>query len=176
MLFVEGLDHRVHQFRRLANEVATTTAGQKYSIAWSAGSFGEPTMESGLPFFVLENPDGIIKRKKNESESLADRIQTLLKAELPRAWHMYVQRLNLTESGLPAQRPRVFIIGVSPQMRITFLQRRLQDRPVQTVQPVPISEILCPVTSLADWDTLTYNQQTNVFIFLKQFHDELKDF
>ena len=68
-------------------------------------------------FFVLENPDGIIKRKKNESESLADRIQTLLKAELPRAWHMYVQRLNSTESGLPAQRPRVFIIGVSPQMR-----------------------------------------------------------
>ena len=124
-------------------------------------------------FFVLENPNGVEKRKRNETEALSTRLMNVLRADLAPGWVVTLQRLNLNESGYPASRPRVFIVGTSAAMRATPLQRRLLNKPVQTVQPIHISTVLSQVQTPSDWELLSQTQQLNVLVYLQQFREKV---
>ena len=119
---------------------------------------------------MLENPTGIEKRRRQDDQSFAAKVVKLMEFELPEGWKVHTQRLNLSESGLPAQRPRFFIIGTGEKMRASAVQRRLLAAPPRHITPIPLAELLSPCPASHDYENLTVNQQVNVLIYLEQFN------
>ena len=121
-------------------------------------------------FFVLENPLGIEKRRRGDAESFADKVIGLLRLDLPPSWAVHTNKLNLSECGVAAARPRFFIIGTCETMRATAQQRRWLAAPPRTPPAPPLLEFLTPLAAPEDWGTLTFHQQINVLTYLERFH------
>ena len=125
---------------------------------------------SRFSFWVLENPTGIEKRRRQDDQSFAAKVVRLMELELPEGWKVHTQRLNLSESGLPAQRPRFFIIGTGEKMRASAVQRRLLAAPPRHIPPIPLAELLSPCPPSNDYENISANQQVNVLIYLEHFN------
>ena len=115
-----------------------------------------------LLFFVLENVEGLFKRQAGQEASYGTLLVDWMSTSLPKGWKVKVMRANTRDCGVPQCRPRVFIIGVSPAMLRTPLQKRLWDRPLRQCRPVSLREVLAPCDKPEDYESLTLNQKLNV--------------
>ena len=126
-----------------------------------------------LKWFVLENVVGILKRKKHEQETFSDQIIAQLLERLPEGWSIDIQKLNSCDFGVPQSRPRVFIVGVAPELKSTARQRKVLalDASAFKVQgEVMLEDVLDKRSQPSDFDRLPISQQLNVLMQLDNFH------
>ena len=115
-----------------------------------------------LLFFVLENVEGLFKRQAGQEASYGTMFVDWLSTTLPKGWNMKVRRADARDCGVPQCRLRVCIIGVSPAMVRTPLQKRLWARPLRQCRPVSLRGVLAPCDKPEDYESLTLNQKLNV--------------
>lgn len=83
-----------------------------------------------LAFFVLENVEGIMRKRKQDAESFGEWFCREMASAMPSGWEIKVQHHNSRVCMLPQSRPRVFFVGTSPAMRADRCQRRVLSAPL----------------------------------------------
>ena len=115
-----------------------------------------------LKFFVLENVEGIVRKRKHAEESFADWFISAMMLELPKGWRIQIHHGNSIDCALPQSRPRVFFVGTCACMRATAFQRRVLDRPLMKFPRPDIILFLDHSSSDSDFESLSVRQQVNV--------------
>ena len=95
-----------------------------------------------LKFFILENVCGILSKRKAQSQSFSEWILAGLRDQLPKGWLISVVSHNAIDCMLPQNRPRVFIVGVGPQLQSTSRLMRLCSQPPMTFPHVDLMDVL----------------------------------
>ena len=115
-----------------------------------------------LRWFVLENVEGILKRKRASEGSYGQRLVSRMLGVLPRGWKVELWVENSLLHGVAQSRTRVFFVGTSPWMRRTPLQRRLLRQGPQRHVQLNLSEFLEHVKRDEDYEALSFRQKLNV--------------
>jgi site-specific DNA-cytosine methylase len=129
----------------------------------------------GLQWFILENVDGILKRKKDQEESFASWFMRAMLEMLPDGWLIDCQQANSGSYGVPQSRPRVFFVGTSPHMRSSARQRKLLGlgpAAFQIADEVFLEDFLDKVAQPDDFEHLSVTQQLNVLMQLDTLAQE----
>ena len=125
-----------------------------------------------LKFFVLENVEGIVRKRKQNSESFAEWFIRQILGDLPKGVEIKAQHANSIDFCLPQSGPRVLFVGTCGAMRRTSFQRRVLDMPLKTHERIDIIHFLDHEPNEQDFQRLSLRQQVNV---LEQMDEMAKD-
>ena len=126
-----------------------------------------------LKFFIIENVEGIVKKRKKDMHSFADWFVSEITKELPRGWAVDVQHGNSITCCLPQSRPRVFFVGTAASMRASAFQRRILNAPLPFFPSVDIIGFLDHEPSEQDYLNLSMRQQVNVLEQVEGFEKDI---
>ena len=126
-----------------------------------------------LSWWILENVSGMKKRRAGQDCSFAEWFLFEVRSLLPEGWQVQLLEANSCHCCLPQDRARIFFVGTSALLRQTPLQRRILAQPPLERDRVGLSNFLDPVSSPADYDSLTMLQQLHVMTQLEKFQLEV---
>ena len=125
-------------------------------------------------WFVIENPDGILKRKFGQQQCMLDTVRSQI-AEEASDWCIRVQQVDLWDQDSCMHRPRTFLVGVHPHMHRTSQQEEILEAPVQSHKTLSILDYLEPEARPEDFEGLTIRQQNNILQFKSIYKDKLQN-
>ena len=126
--------------------------------------------DNSLLFWVIENVDGIQKKKRGESESFLMCFVSEMELGLGEMWRVKVVRTSPDLHGLPHHRPRIFIIGSHLALCQTYTHRRFLLEPIKQSPSPKITDFLDSEPSDdSDYHSLTENQKVNLHGYLADF-------
>lgn len=123
-----------------------------------------------LSFFIFENVEGVLKKARHDDMPFAAWFSKEMSQLLPEGWDVRVVRCNSRDCGLAQSRPRVFIVGTCPAMRMTIFQRKLLMAKLPVLPAISLLSFLDLEGSDTDFEGLTLHQQLNVASQVQLFH------